>query len=113
MKKIIVTLGLVVVGLFANEHATAGHVSMSDTDFIPKIDLSSVLTNGITSPHSFGTLKEIKKACEDVVFFTVINHGIPNTSIEKIHSNCKKFFSLPLKKKLTFSPNKWNKKRIA
>ena len=41
---------------------------MSDTDFIPKIDLSSVLTNGITSPHSFGTLKEIKKACEEVGF---------------------------------------------
>jgi len=85
---------------------------MSDTDFIPKIDLSSVLTNGITSPHSFGTLKEIKKACEDVGFFTVINHGIPNTSIEKIHSNCKKFFSLPLKKNLLFPQTNGTKKAI-
>ena len=83
---------------------------MTDKDFIPKIDLSSLIINGVTSPHSFDTIKEIKKACEDVGFFTVINHGIPNTSIEKIHSNCKNFFSLPLKKKLTFAPNKWNKK---
>ena len=85
---------------------------MTDKDFIPKIDLSSLIINGVTSPHSFDTIKEIKKACEDVGFFTVINHGIPNTSIEKIHSNCIKFFSLPLKKKLTFAPNKWNKKAI-
>ena len=83
---------------------------MSDTDFIPKIDLSSVLTNGITSPHSFGTLKEIKKAREEVGFFTVINHGITDSSIKKILSNCKNFFSLPLETKLTFAPQKWNKK---
>ena len=83
---------------------------MSDTDFIPKIDLSSVLTNGITSPHSFGTLKEIKKACEEVGFFTIINHGITDTSIKKILSSCKNFFSLPLEKKLIYAPQKWNKK---
>ena len=83
---------------------------MSDTDFIPKIDLSGVLTNGIKSPNSFGTLKEIKKACEEVGFFTVINHGITDTSIKKILSSCKNFFSLPLEKKLIFAPQKWNKK---
>ena len=83
---------------------------MTDKDFIPKIDLSNVLTYGITSPQSFETLKEIKKACEEVGFFTVINHGITNSSIKKILSNCKNFFSLPLEKKLTFSPQKWNKK---
>ena len=37
MKKIIVTLGLVVVGLFANEHVAVEHVSISDTDFIPRL----------------------------------------------------------------------------
>jgi F-type H+-transporting ATPase subunit b len=37
MKKIIVTLGLFAVGLFANEHAAVEHVSMSDTDFIPRL----------------------------------------------------------------------------
>ena len=83
---------------------------MSDTDFIPKIDLSNVLTYGITSPQSFDTLKEIKKASEEVGFFTVINHGITKNSIKKILSNCKVFFSLPLEKKLTFAPKKWNKK---
>jgi len=37
MKKIIVTLGLMAVSLFANEHASAAHVSLSDTDFIPRV----------------------------------------------------------------------------
>jgi F-type H+-transporting ATPase subunit b len=34
MKKVIVTLGLVAVGLFANEHAAA---TISDSDFIPRL----------------------------------------------------------------------------
>ena len=83
---------------------------MTNKDFIPKIDLSNLIINGVKSPQSFDTIKEIKKACEEVGFFTVINHGISNTSIEKILSNCKKFFSLPLEQKLTFAPQKWNKK---
>ena len=83
---------------------------MSDKDFIPKIDLSDVLTYGINSPQSFDTLKEIKKASEEVGFFTVINHGITHSSVNKILSNCKNFFSLPLEKKLTFAPQKWNQK---
>ena len=83
---------------------------MTNKDFIPKIDLSNLIINGVKSSLSFDTIKEIKKACEEVGFFTVINHGISNTSIEKILSNCKKFFSLPLEQKLTFAPQKWNKK---
>jgi len=35
MKKVVITLGLVGVTLFGNEHAT--HVAMSDTDFIPRL----------------------------------------------------------------------------
>jgi len=66
---------------------------MTDTDFIPKIDLSNVLTYGITSPQSFETLKEIKKASEEVGFFTVINHGITKNSIKKIFLIVK-FFSI-------------------
>ena len=83
---------------------------MSDTDFIPRIDLSNVLTYGITSSKSFETIKKIKKASEEVGFFTVINHSIADSSIKKILSNCKDFFSLPLETKLTFAPQKWNKK---
>ena len=83
---------------------------MNNKDFIPKIDLSDLIINGVKSPQSFETIKKIKKACEEVGFFTVTNHGIPSTSIEKILSNCKNFFSLPLEQKLTFAPKKWNKK---
>jgi F-type H+-transporting ATPase subunit b len=37
MKKIIVTLGLVVISLFANEHEAVSHATISDSDFIPRV----------------------------------------------------------------------------
>jgi len=37
MKKIIVALGLIGVSLFAGEHAATAHVSISETDFIPRV----------------------------------------------------------------------------
>ena len=65
---------------------------MPDIDFIPKIDLSNILTYGITSPKYFETLKEIKKASKEIGFFTVMNHGIANTSIKKYFPIAKNFF---------------------
>ena len=47
MKKIVIALGLVSVTLFAGEHATAvEHVSISDTDFIPRV-INFVIFAGI------------------------------------------------------------------
>jgi F-type H+-transporting ATPase subunit b len=47
MKKVVITLGLVAVSLFANEHAAAmEHVSISDTDFIPRV-INFVIFAGI------------------------------------------------------------------
>ncbi len=46
MKKVVITLGLVAVSLFANEHAAATHVSISDTDFIPRV-INFVIFAGI------------------------------------------------------------------
>jgi len=46
MKKVVITLGLVAVSLFANEHAAAVHVSISDTDFIPRV-INFVIFAGI------------------------------------------------------------------
>jgi F-type H+-transporting ATPase subunit b len=37
MKKVIVTVGLVVVSLFANEHEAVSHATISNSDFIPRI----------------------------------------------------------------------------
>jgi len=37
MKKVIVTLGLVVVSVFANEHEAVSHATISDSDFIPRL----------------------------------------------------------------------------
>ena len=45
MRKIIITLGLLSVSLFGNEHSVA-HVSMSDTDFIPRL-INFVIFAGI------------------------------------------------------------------
>lgn len=51
---------------------------------IPSIDLSK--------PDSKSLLV---KACEEVGFFKVINHGIPLAIIERLEAEAMKFFSLP------------------
>ena len=79
---------------------------MPDIDFIPKIDLSNILTYGITSPKSFETLKEIKKASKEIGFFTVMNHGIANTSIKKNTFQLQKIFFFTIRKKTYFFSSK-------
>jgi len=46
MRKIVIALGLVSVTLFAGEHTAATHVSMADTDFIPRV-INFVIFAGI------------------------------------------------------------------
>ena len=82
---------------------------MINNNFIPKIDITDLINQGIKSPLSFNVIKEIKKASEEIGFFTIINHGISTDSINNILSNSRNFFSLSLREKLNFAPKKWNK----
>ena len=79
-------------------------------NFIPIINISSLIENNFETQNAFKTIKEIEKACINVGFFQITGHGI---NLKEIKKTCKvgnKFFNLPDTKKRKLSPKKWNKK---
>ncbi len=79
-------------------------------NYIPTINISSLIKNDLESKISLKTIKKIEKACIEIGFFQITGHGI---SIKDINNICKigdKFFSLPIKDKIKLAPKKWNNK---
>ena len=76
--------------------------------YIPNIDISSLLSSDFNDDSYKNVAKEIKKASEEIGFFTVTGHGISNTKIDKLLSTCRHFFHSPDKEKLKIAPKKWN-----
>ena len=79
-------------------------------NYIPTINISSLLKSDFNSLSSNNTIKKIEKACVEVGFFQIIGHGI---EIKKINNICKignKFFNSSEKNKKRLAPKKWNSK---
>ena len=79
-------------------------------NYIPTINISSLLKSDFNSLSSYNTIKKIEKACAEVGFFQIIGHGI---EIKKINNICKignKFFNSSEKNKKKLAPKKWNSK---
>ncbi len=79
-------------------------------NLIPTINISSLLKSNLKSLSAKNTIKKIEKACIDVGFFQVVEHGI---DIKEINNICKignKFFNSSKKNKNKLAPKKWNKK---
>ena len=79
-------------------------------NYIPTINISSLLKSDFNSLSANNTIKKIEKACVDVGFFQVTGHGI---DIKEINNICKignKFFNSSEKNKKKLAPKKWNKK---
>ena len=79
-------------------------------NYIPTINISSLIKNNFNTTRSQQTIKKIEKACVDVGFFQVVGHGI---NIKKINDVCKignKFFNSSKANKNKLAPKKWNKK---
>lgn len=68
---------------------------------IPVIDLADIRSPDSTTRKSLA--REIKRACTDVGFFYVKNHGISERTIEAVISASRLFFSLPEEAKLRVS----------
>ena len=79
-------------------------------NFIPTINISSLVNKNPNTKSSKKIIQKIEKACEEVGFFQVIGHGIDHKKIKKIVKIGEKFFKLSKKEKIKLSPNKWNKK---
>ena len=79
-------------------------------NYIPTINISSLLKSEFKSKSARNTIKKIEKACVEVGFFQVTGHGI---NIKKIENICKigdKFFNSSENNKKKLAPKKWNKK---
>ena len=79
-------------------------------NYIPTIDISSLLKTEFNSLSAINTIKKIEKACVEVGFFQVTKHGI---DIKEINNICKignKFFRSSEKNKKKLAPKKWNNK---
>ena len=79
-------------------------------NYIPTIDISSLIKNNFDTQVASKTIKEIEKACVNVGFFQVTGHGLNLKEIKKICEVGNNFFNLPDNKKRKLSPKKWNKK---
>ena len=78
-------------------------------NYIPTINISSLLKSDFNSLSSNNTIKKIEKACVEVGFFQVTGHGI---NIKEINNLCEigsKFFNSSEKNKKKLAPKKWNK----
>ena len=67
-------------------------------EIVPKINISELIINGLNSSKSNKVIEQIKKACSDVGFFTIVGHGISTKLINSTLITCKKFFNLPMYK---------------
>jgi isopenicillin N synthase-like dioxygenase len=79
-------------------------------NYIPTINISSLLKSDFNTLASKNTIRKIEKACIDIGFFQITGHGI---NIKKINNICKignKFFNSSSKNKNKLAPKKWNKK---
>ncbi len=79
-------------------------------DYIPTVNISSLIKNNFETKSAYKTIKEIEKACVNVGFFQVTGHGLNLKEIKNICDLGNKFFNLPEVKKRKLSPKKWNKK---
>ena len=79
-------------------------------EVIPKIDISELINYGFNSSRSNKLIKQIREACLDIGFFTIVGHGISDQLINSILRVSKEFFDLPISKKLKIAAYKWNKK---
>ena len=79
-------------------------------NYIPTINISSLLKSEFKSKSARNTIKKIEKSCAEVGFFQVTGHGI---NIKKIENICKigdKFFNSSENNKKKLAPKKWNRK---
>src|SRR5712664_346908 len=73
---------------------------------IPVIDLEPYLSG---KPHAFAaTASVLGRALEDVGFFVIVNHGIPQELIDRTFAEARRFHAQPMDAKLALRMNEHN-----
>ena len=106
---------LIVLSLFFNEClsleacSTDTCPSPDQDSIIPIIDISALFSDNKQEKKMLAS--KIGKACEEIGFFVITNHGIDSEVVNSIWESTYKFFDLPTEEKLTFSPESQEGKR--
>jgi isopenicillin N synthase-like dioxygenase len=72
--------------------------TLTDFDHIPLIDLAGMLGNDPTAKASIAVA--LRKACTEVGFFYITNHGVPEDLIGNVFSQGRRLFDRPLEEKM-------------
>jgi len=73
---------------------------------IPVLDLGAYLAG---APGSAGALaKALRAALEQVGFYSIVNHGVPQALVEDVFAEARRFHALPLEEKLRLKMTKHN-----
>ena len=78
-------------------------------NYIPTINISSLLKGNFNSISSKNTIKKIETACLDIGFFQITKHGISKKSINYISKVGNDFFNSSISNKMKLASKKWNK----
>lgn len=72
--------------------------TLTDFDHIPIIDLAGMRSPDDAAKASVAVA--LRKACSDVGFFYIANHGVPEQLIERVFSQGRALFDRPLEEKM-------------
>ena len=78
-------------------------------NYIPTININSLLRNNFDTKKAKSTLEKIKKASVEVGFFQITKHGISKKDINDIAKVGNNFFKSSDSNKMKLAPKKWNK----
>lgn len=92
----------------AEEHRSKP--DLSDAGEIPVIDLTPLLFHPIPDDEDHplplpppsqlsGLIAELRAACRDWGFFQIVNHGVPEELLDRVHSAARDFFELSKEEK--------------
>ncbi|GAB3675970.1 isopenicillin N synthase family dioxygenase [Salinisphaera aquimarina] len=76
---------------------------------IPAIDIAPLFGSDTAAQQT--TAQELGRAARDVGFFYVVNHGISETTQQALFDQTKRFFDLPLRRKMDYYIGKSNNHR--
>ena len=66
-------------------------------DNVPVIDLTRSFSGDEAGRQAVA--EAIRDACEEIGFFTIVGHGVPDKTIEDLKNGARAFFALPLEEK--------------
>lgn len=69
-----------------------------EADEIPIIDIGGIFTDDLETRKAVA--KKVREACHRIGFFYIVNHGIEQDLIDNTFAEAKRFFDLPMDKKL-------------